>query len=775
MVYASDQSSSPGRRRVALRAVPPTPHYVTAEPVSRLAPVAEEQGFLETIRKLWRHRGLIALCTVVVGGAAIAVAWSMPSIYVSEARVLVGVQAPRLPNVESLVADVSPDAERVQNEGFILQSRNIAKQVIDQLKLRDDPEFNPELRKPSFWSRLKPRQLLPPAIDAWITRLTSDKPKAADGDKFTGFSTSAGAATSDDRIIDTLLSRVDVSTLGRSYVLSIKAESLNPATAAAIANTLAERYLDYQRRDKIESIDRVDKFLLGRVAELREQVSKSDQAVEDYRRSHDLYKSAGSGVTAQQLNELNTQLTAAQTAKAEAESRLNEAQEMRKGSLNSETVPEVLRSPLITVLKQQLADSERKAAELSASYGARHPALVNARAEVANIQGRVGAEVAKIVDGLGREARSANARYEALAKNFEGVKKQMGSVNDRSIQLESLERDATVNRNLLEAMLLRAKQSTGAETILQANAKLVSPAAPSGAPSYPPKALIAFLGVAGGMMVGAAIALMREGGDHTFRRAEQIESMTGLPVMAVVPQVGGRTPPAMQVLRQPTSAYSEALRRLHIGVELSEAAASPKIILFSSATPSEGKSVMVASLGRLLASNGKRVLLIDCDWRSPRLHQIFRCGNRDGLASLLIDKDVQLDQVIHHDALSGVDVMPAGSWSPRFAHLLSSDYMRRLLEALEPHYEFIILDTPPALVTADVLALSRLVEKVVFVVRWGHTRQEAVLEALKQIVDAQGDVAGIVMSRVVSKQYRQYSYGDPFFEGRRTATAAQRS
>ena len=153
MAYASDQSSSRGRRRVALRAVPPTPHYVTAEMVGRPAPAAEEQGFLETIRKLWRHRWLIAACTVVLGGLAIVVAWSMPSIFVSEARVLVGVQAPRLPNVESLVADVSPDAERVQNEGFILQSRNIAKQVIDQLKLRDDPEFNPSLRKPSFSGR----------------------------------------------------------------------------------------------------------------------------------------------------------------------------------------------------------------------------------------------------------------------------------------------------------------------------------------------------------------------------------------------------------------------------------------------------------------------------------------------------------------------------------------------------------------------------------------------------------------------------------------------
>jgi succinoglycan biosynthesis transport protein ExoP len=765
MTYAQD-GAPPARRRVALRTVPPTPHYLTAEPVARLAAPAEEQSFLETLRKLWRHRLLIAACTVVLGGAAILAAWLMPSYYVSEARVLVGVQSPRLPNVESIVADVSPDAERVQNEGFILQSRNIAKQVIDQLKLRQDPEFNPELATPSLWARLNPAQYLPSQLTAWLDRQTSS-PKKVEPIK--------DASNADDRTIDSLLSHIDVSTLGRSHVLSVKAESRNPQTASAIANTLAERYLDYQRRDKIESMDRVDKFLMGRVAELRDQVRKSDQAVEDYRRAHDLYKSAGSGggVTSQQLTELNTQLLAAQTAKAEADSRLKEAQEMRKGGLNSESVPEVLRSPLIAGLKQQQSDAERKAAELQATYGPRHPSMLNARSEVGNIQGRVNAEIGKIIDGLSREARTADARYQALAQNFETLKKQMGSVNDKAIGLEALERDATVNRNLLEAMLLRAKQSTGAEDILTANAKLVSPASPPQAPSYPPKALLALLGVAGGMMVGVTIALLREGGDHTFRRADQIEALTGLPVMAMVPQVAGRAQPAMQVLRQPTSAYSEALRRLHIGVELSETANSPKTILISSATPAEGKSVMVASLGRLLASNGKRVLLIDCDWRSPRLHQIFRCSNRDGLASLLVDKASDLENTIHHDALSGVDVMPSGPWSPRSAHLLSSDRMRHLLEALEQHYEFIILDTPPALVTADVLALSRLVEKVVFVVRWGHTRQEAVLEALKQIVDAQGDVAGVVMSRVVSKQYRQYSYADPFFEAKRSGAGAR--
>ena len=764
MAYAQDVTP-PARRRVALRTVPPTPHYLAAEPVARLAAPAEEQSFLETLRKLWRHRLLIAACTLVLGGAAILAAWLMPSYYVSEARVLVGVQSPRLPNVESIVADVSPDAERVQNEGFVLQSRNIAKQVIDQLKLRQDPEFNPELAPPSFWARLNLLQYVPTELTSWMDRPSSTKKVEPIKDP----------SNADDRTIDSLLAHIDVSTLGRSHVLSVKAESRNPQTASAVANALAERYLDYQRRDKIESMDRVDKFLMGRVTELREAVRKSDQAVEDYRRAHDLYKSAGSGggVTSQQLTELNTQLLAAQTAKAEADSRLREAQELRKGGLNSESVPEVLRSPLISGLRQQQSDAERKAAELQATYGPRHPSMLNARSEVGSIQGRVNAEISKIVDGLAREARTADARYQALAQNFETLKKQMGAVNDKGIGLEALERDAVVNRNLLEAMLLRAKQSTGAEDILTANAKLVSPASPPQAPSYPPKTLLALLGVAGGMMVGVTIALLREGGDHTFRRADQIEALTGLPVMAMVPQVAGRQQPAMQVLRQPTSAYSEALRRLHIGVELSETANSPKTILISSATPSEGKSVMVASLGRLLASNGKRVLLIDCDWRSPRLHQIFRCSNRDGLASLLVDKASDLENTIHHDALSGVDVMPSGPWSPRSAHLLSSDRMRHLLEALEQHYEFIILDTPPALVTADVLALSRLVEKVVFVVRWGHTRQEAVIEALKQIVDAQGDVAGVVMSRVVSKQYRQYSYGDPFFEAKRSGAGAR--
>jgi len=742
---------------------PAAPQYVTIEPVAPPT-AAADQGFLETMRRLWRHRRLIVACTILTGGVAAFAAWSIAPLYLAEARVLVGVQEPRVLNIDAIMADVSPDAERVQNEGFILQSRALAKQVIDRLKLAENPDFNPAIGKPSFWASLNLGSYLRDRLSDWLPSWLVEwldtakrKPPPADSP--------LTAEQSGNRLIDVLLSHVDVSTLGRSHVLSVKVEASNPRIAASIANTLADTYLDSQRSEKINAMDRVDKFLMGRIGELREQVRKSDQAVEDYRRTNGLYKSGTGSVTAQQLTELNTQLLAAQSAKVETESRLQEAREMRKGGLGGESVPEVLRSPLITALKQQQADAERRAAELSASYGERNQVMRSARADAASISGRVSAEVAKIVDGLSREARAAAARYETLSQNFERLKSQMGAVNDKSIQLDALERDATVNRNLLEAMLNRAKQTMGSADILQANAKLVSPAVPAEAPSYPPKALLVFLGTLGGLLVGAAIALLRESGDTTFRRADQIESMTGFPVIAMVPQVSVRTPPATQVLRQPTAPYSEALRRLHIGVELSEGAVSPKTLLFSSAAPSEGKSVMVASLGRLLASNGKRILLIDCDWRSPRLHQIFRCSNRDGLASLLTEDGALLNEAVHHDALSGADVLP------RSSHLLSSQRMRNLLEAFAPDYDFIILDTPPALVTADVLALARLVEKVVFVVRWGHTQREAVLEALKQILEAQGNVAGIVMSRVIAKEYRQYASSALSYEYRRPAMA----
>src|SRR5436305_8716393 len=156
MVHTPDDFSRLPQRRPALRSVPSTERYIPAVPAPaavRPSPQPDD-SLAETLRKLWRRKKMIAALTILLGGAAAAIAWSMPSYYSAEARVLVGVQAPRVLNAEAIITDVNPDAERVQNEGYVLQSRTLAKMVIDKLKLADNPAFNPELRKPSFWARV---------------------------------------------------------------------------------------------------------------------------------------------------------------------------------------------------------------------------------------------------------------------------------------------------------------------------------------------------------------------------------------------------------------------------------------------------------------------------------------------------------------------------------------------------------------------------------------------------------------------------------------------
>ena len=742
-----DRLPQRGGRHVVERAAPEeAASYIAVEAAP--ASAGGERTLGDALRQLWRRRWLVGLGTLAGAAITAAGAWSIPPLYVAETRLLVGIQGPRALDVQAFVADVSPDAERVQSEAFILQSRDIARQVVDRLHLAQDPNFNSKL--PSSLHYVQGvAELLPAGLLGWLHALGLEFDPPAP----------PTAEQRDDAVIARVLSRLDVSMLGRSHVLSINAQAPDADTAAAIANAFAQGYLEHQRGEKIETVERVDKFLMDRIGELRDAVRLSDQAVQDYRRLYGLYKSGGTGstgsITSQQLTELNTQLIIAQSAKMQAAAQLQEAQQ-RGGRLGDESVPEVLQSPVIAMLKQQLAESERHTSDKAAALGASHPSMRDARAASASISGRVAAEVAKIIDGLAREARATAARYDALLQNFERAKAEMGVVNDRSIQLDALERDAVVNRNLLQAALNRAKQTMGAADIMQANGRIISAAVAPDSPAFPPKILILILGALGSFLIAAFIALLMEGDDRTIRRAEQVESLTGMPVLAMVPKVRGRLV-AQQVLRDPISPFSEAIRRLFIGVELSEAAVSPKILLVTSAVPAEGKSVMVASLGRQLAGSGKKVLLIDCDWRSPSLQRIFHCANAKGLANLLAEDDVLLDDCLHRDAESGVDVLPAGSWEPRLLQLLASDRMAGLLKALSAEYDLLILDSPPVLVTADLLALCRLVEKVLFVVRWGHTRQEAVLEALKQLLDAQADIAGIAVSQVVAKEFRRYA------------------
>src|SRR4029079_129933 len=114
-------------------------------------PGQQQRDFMDTLKKLWRHAGLILTITAEFAGGTGLIVWQLPLNYIASSKVLVGVPAPRALNIESIITDFSPTAERVENERYVLMSREVAKQVVEKLNLANSPEFNPELQTVSYW------------------------------------------------------------------------------------------------------------------------------------------------------------------------------------------------------------------------------------------------------------------------------------------------------------------------------------------------------------------------------------------------------------------------------------------------------------------------------------------------------------------------------------------------------------------------------------------------------------------------------------------------
>ena len=284
---------------------------------------------------------------------------------------------------------------------------------------------------------------------------------------------------------------------------------------------------------------------------------------------------------------------------------------------------------------------------------------------------------------------------------------------------------------------------------------IITPALPPGGAAYPPVSAILMAGAAAGVLFGLAGIVLFDSKPRRFDRTEELESASGLPVLAVVPELEDGGGAIANVLRDPGSPFADSLRRLYGKLHSQRWNQAPKVIAVSSAMPGEGRSTLAAALGRLLASEGGRVLLVDCDWRHPELHTLFRLNNETGLTSLLLDPHIALDDVIHTDALSGLDIITAGRRNRQAVHKLISEPMRKILSALGAGYDLVLLDMPPVLAADETLLLSGLVDKLIFTVRWRHTPRGKATDAMDKILAARGDVLGVVLTRVDLQRYEK--------------------
>ena len=724
-----------------------------------------EINLRDLFQKIWRRKGTLVGVTLIGTLIASLIVFQLTPRYIADATVMVDPRENRVVDVEAVFSGLPADQETIESEIQVLTSRGLADRVAQKLRLYGSPEFNVRLRPVSLlatWKGyLSPAQYIPQDV---IDLFSSGKKS---------ISLSEEQAMERERvaIINRLLGSLEVDRVGRSRVINISVSSEEPAMAARIANTVADMYIVEQLEAKFEATRRATQWLNERLTGLKESVKDSEQAVERYRRSSGLVEGRGVTLTSQQASELNSQMIVSRSKRAEADARLQQVERLMSTSTSVDSVAEVLSSPLIQLLRGQEADIQRKAAELSQEFGEKHPKMINIRAEVIDVRRKIAAEVKKIVQGLRNEVAVARARENEMLGSMRAIEAKVAGLNQRQVQLRALEREATANRALYESFLNRFKETNEQQEFQRPDARIISSADTPGRPSAPKKNLliaIAFIMSAAAAMV---VVFILESLDKGFRSMDEIEGTTGVPALGLVPAFSGLSSkgkePQQVILERPNSAFAESVRALHASILLSNVDNPPKTVLLTSSVPSEGKTSLSLSLARLVARTGnKRVVIIDCDLRRPLVHRHLGMDIGPGLVQLLAD-EASLEDVLRRDEPSGAYVLTAGGMPANPTDIITSEHFAQLLINLKSTFDLVVIDSSPVLAVSDSRILSRMADKTIFVVRWAETRREVVRLGLKQILEAGGDLAGVVLSMVNVKKHSRYGYGDSgYYYGR---------
>jgi succinoglycan biosynthesis transport protein ExoP len=315
-----------------------------------------------------------------------------------------------------------------------------------------------------------------------------------------------------------------------------------------------------------------------------------------------------------------------------------------------------------------------------------------------------------------------------------------------------------------------------------------------GRPVYPlPLQNMAF-GATIGLLLGLIAAVGREALDRTAASAEQVEQDLGIPSLGSLPDTTGRSlhasyygpsdkseggkrkrtkppeadpdrtaPAELLVHTHPKSAVAEAARAIRTNILFLSPDQAYRTLLVTSAGPSEGKTTVATSLAIAMAQTGRKVCLVDCDLRRPRIRDLFGCKPHLGVTTTLLNPET-LDQALNETVVPTLSVLPAGPTPPNPADLVQSEAFRRLLTDLKARFDHVVIDSPPICVVTDAAIASTRVDATVLVVRQRRSRRDMVRRAMRALRDVGSHCPGFVLNaaaeRGSSYEYGYYRYGN---------------
>jgi polysaccharide biosynthesis transport protein len=711
------------------------------------------------IKRVWVILGTLA---IIFGATLIATLRATP-IYDAVGSIAINKPDPMLTSLRDGNNSVDYyDPTDLDTEVRILRSDLLALQVIKQLNLDKMPEFGGHATPASS------------SLEMTTDTLQPDSDQA-------------------NALLGAFKGSLHVMLEPNTRIVDVHFRSPNKELAARVVNTLANTYIEQNFKTRFESTMQASDWLSRQLVDLQLKVETSQEKLVKYQKEHQILGiDEKQNITTEKLDELNKELTAAESERMEKEAiyQLAQAGDTESAAAVANGVAQSKdfenTSALLDKLQEQKADLQIQAAQLGTQFGPAYPKIAQINNQLREIDNQIQSEMKKVASRLRGDYLAALQRENMLRAAFEEQKRQDNKLNESAIEYSLLKRDFETNRTLYEGLLQKLKEAGVTAGLRSNNIREVdiarTPTAPS-EPNIPRNLGFAFML---GLSSGVGLAFLLEGMDNTVRTPEQAQEISGLPSLGMIPLGSKNTADnpskqglivasskeAVELITQsrPQSQMAESYRALRTSLLLTSLGAPPKTILITSALPREGKSTTSINTAIVLAQKGVRVLLVDADLRRPSIHKTLGMGPRVGLSNVLTGGATLQQATLRSPVLPNLYVLPAGTPPPNPAELMASAQMIELLTSLRDQYDHVVVDTPPTLSVTDAVVLSTRADAVVLVIRSSQTTKPALRRARDILAQVNARVAGVLLNAVNldSPDYYYYyeyqgKYGDRYY------------
>lgn len=631
--------------------------------------------------------------------------------------------------------------EYYETQYQIIQSMNVATKVVRELGLNRDAAFIYNL----------PREMQAPKMEPVTEEIAAE----------------------------TLKGRLKVEPVKGSRLASIRLMDANPERAAKILASVVDTYVQQNIETAVDATVSANTWLTEQMNKLKADLETSEMALHDYKKNNDLLAAAfddKSNMLREQMEQLGKMLTDARARSKEVQARRDQIAKVKVEDPTDMPSTDLLQNDLLRTLRSQYIEAKRdREALLRSGKGPNYDEVKAKEARMEESKIAILGEVRNVQRALDRELATVRQHESGLAGLLSQAKTEGTELNRLEIEFHRLRRSKENNEKLYSLLLERTKESDLARMLNVNNVRVLDRPRVPRSPVRPNVPLNIGAGILLGLLLGVGTAMGRAVLDRTIKTPGDVEQVLGVSFLGLIPELeitkesaskqkarrrgrGGGSPGRELIVHEmPTSGIAEASRSIRTNILFTAPDKPYKVMLITSAAMGEGKTTVACCIAIAMAQTGKRVVIVDCDLRRPRLHRIFQKPSDAGLTAALVEEGHE--EQIEETEVPNLSVFVAGPHPPNPAELLQSERFKTVLKRLTTKFDYVILDSPPVLAVTDAAVLSTLVDGVVMVTRAFQTRKELAQHALRRLTDVGAHVAGVVLNAVnLTKDEYKYSY-----------------